>query len=64
MANKTVNIILLVAGILAFVLAIVLGIIGYPHAGFGYYKIGLAVVGVLVAVTGAYFLIRKKTPKA
>ncbi len=64
MSNKTLSLILTIGGVVVFVAAILMGVFGFPHAGFGTYKLALAVVGVLVAVTGLYMMLRKKsTPK-
>jgi len=62
MSRKTLAIILVVVGILGFLAALVMGIVGFPHAGFGTYKIGLAAIGAVVAAAGFIFLLAK--PKA
>jgi uncharacterized membrane protein YeaQ/YmgE (transglycosylase-associated protein family) len=60
MSKKTFSIILVVVGVLGFVAALVMGVVGYPHPGFGYYKITLAVVGAVVAAAGLVTLLGKK----
>ena len=60
MSKKTFAILLLVVGILVFAAAIVMGMVGFPSAGFGIRKIALAVVGAVVAVAGLVTLLGKK----
>jgi len=60
MSKKSFAILLIVVGVLGFVLAIVLGMVGFPNPGFGYKKLALAVVGAVVAVAGLITLLWKK----
>jgi hypothetical protein len=56
MVSKTLSMVVIVVGVLAFLAALVLGLLGFPHPGFGYYKISLAAVGAVVAAAGVILL--------
>jgi hypothetical protein len=64
MSKKTVSIVLTVGGVLVLVVAVLAGIFGFPHHGFGYTKVALAVVGAVIAAAGIVFLSSKKKPEA
>jgi hypothetical protein len=64
MSKKTLSIILTAVGVLVLVVALLAGIFGFPHHGFGYTKIAVAVVGAVIAAAGIVFLTGKKKPEA
>jgi flagellar basal body-associated protein FliL len=64
MSKKTLSIILTVVGVLVLVVALLAGILGFPHQGFGYNKIAVAVVGAVIAAAGIVFLSSNKKPEA
>lgn len=64
MSKKTLSIVLIVVGVLVFVVAVLAGVFGFPHHGFGYTKIAVAVVGAVIAAAGIVFLSSKKKPEA
>ena len=71
MSNKTIGIIGIILGIVLVVGNVLVGLFGWlwlysyfgwPSIGFGFRKISLIVIGVLLVVVGArlYFLAKKK----
>jgi flagellar basal body-associated protein FliL len=64
MSKKTLSIILTAVGVVVLVVALLAGIFGFPHQGFGYNKIAVAVVGAVIAAAGIVFLSSKKNPEA
>ena len=63
MSKKTLSIILTAVGVVVLVVALLAGIFGFPHQGFGYNKIAVAVVGAVIAAAGIVFLTGKKKPE-
>jgi uncharacterized membrane protein len=63
MSKKTVSIVLTVGGVLVLVVALLAGIFGFPHHGFGSTKVALAVIGAVIAAAGIVFLSSKKSQK-
>lgn len=59
MSHKTLGVILIVVGVLIVVADILLGFSGFPALGigfgFGWKKIILGLVGVIVALIGVYY---------
>jgi hypothetical protein len=64
MSKKTVSIVLTVVGVLVLVVALLAGIFGFPHHGFGSTKVAVAVIGAVIAAAGIVFLSSKKKPEA
>ena len=64
MSKKTLSLILTVVGVVVLVVALLAGILGFPHHGFGYTKIAVAVVGAVIAAAGIVFLSSKKKLEA
>src|SRR4030042_2910398 len=62
MSKRNLGMAIIVLGGLAYAAALVMGIIGFPRPGWGYYKILLAVIGIAVAAAGV-FLLEKNSPK-
>jgi hypothetical protein len=58
MAKRNLSIAIVVFGGLVYLAALVMGIVGIPRPGWGFYKILLAVAGVVVAAVGLFFLDR------
>jgi hypothetical protein len=58
MPNRNLGITMISIGGLAYAAAILMGLIGIPRPGWGYYKIPLALIGVAVAAIGLLFLER------
>ena len=63
MSKKTLSLILIIVGVVVLVVAVLAGIFGFPHHGFGYTKIAVAVVGAVIAAAGIVFLTGKKKPE-
>ena len=64
MSKKTLSLILIIVGVLVLVVALLAGLLGFPHHGFGYTKIAAAVIGAVIAAAGIVFLSSKKKPEA
>lgn len=65
MSRKMLGIILIVGGALAALAAVVLGLVGFPNAGFGNKKIALLVFGVVIAAIGiGISMVKGTTPAA
>lgn len=56
MSNKQLAILGLSVGTLVILAAILMGFLGFPHAGFGFRKIALAILGLLVLIPGVILL--------
>ena len=63
MSKKTLSLILTIVGVVVLVVALLAGIFGFPHHGFGYTKIAVAVIGAVMAAAGIVFLTIKKKPE-
>jgi hypothetical protein len=63
MRNRNLSIAIIIFGGLIFSAAILMGLIGFPHGGWGFNKIALLVAGLLVA-GGGFFLVEWSRRKA
>jgi hypothetical protein len=58
MSKRNLSIAIIVLGGTVYAAAIIMGVIGFPRPGWGFYKIPMAIAGVVVAVIGILFLER------
>jgi hypothetical protein len=56
MPKKIIGLILTAGGGLFFLAAMIMGVVGIPRPGWGYYKMPMALIGVVVAAAGVFFL--------
>ena len=63
MSNRNSSIAIIVFGGLVYAAAIIMGIIGIPRPGWGFYKIPLAIIGVVIAAVGMLLLERSMKNK-
>jgi len=62
MSNKTLGVVLIIVGVLMVIAVLLMGFIGYPSLGFGWKKITMAVVGVIIALIGVGLQMRSTNP--
>lgn len=55
MTKRNLSIAIILIGGLVYTAALLMGIIGFPRAGWGYYKMPLAVIGIVIAAIGVFF---------
>lgn len=58
MSKRNLSVAIIVFGGLLYAAAIIMGVIGFPRPGWGYYKIILLLIGVVTAAVGIFFLER------
>jgi hypothetical protein len=56
MPRKIIGLILTVGGGLLFLAAMIMGVVGIPRPGWGYYKMPMALIGIIVAAAGILLL--------
>lgn len=62
MSRKTLGLVLIVVGVLMVVAVLLMGFIGIPSLGFGWKKISMGAVGILLALVGVG--IRMRVPRS
>ena len=60
MSKKKISQIVMAAGIIIVLIALVLGLIGFPKAGFGRAKIALGILGALILIAGLILFWRRE----
>jgi hypothetical protein len=58
MSKRNLGIAIIAFGGLVYATAIIMGLIGFPRPGWGYYKIPLAIIGIVISAIGILFLER------